>query len=55
MNRLVNYSRRLMWFFAFLMAAFVTGYGTGFVSTLVDPINFSVEQPHSLLTEEGSR
>lgn len=55
MNRLVNYSRRLMWFFAFLLAAFVTGYGSGIISTMVDPIDFSVEQPHSLLTEEGSR
>ena len=54
MNRLVTYSRRLMWFFAFLMAAFVAGYGTGIVSRLVDPVNSSVAQPYSLLTE-GAR
>ncbi len=44
MNRFVNYSRRLMWFLAFLLAAFVTGYGTGIVSALVDPMHFSVQQ-----------
>lgn len=55
MNRFANYSRRLMWFFAFLVAAFVTGYGSGLVSTLVDPIQFAVEQPHAFATEEGAR
>lgn len=44
MNRFATYSRRLMWFFAFLLAAFVTGYGTGIVSALVDPMHFSVQQ-----------